>query len=386
MAKRAYIGVDNVARKIKKGYIGVDGVARKIKKAYIGIGGVARPCWSSGVLERYGNITPLSDTVYHLGAASVGNYALFAGGITYADGTKSQVDAYSKSLTRTSPSDGLSRARSHIVGGSVGNYALLAGGVFGNASSTTTVEAYDVNLTKTVPEALSYARKWHSSARAGNYLVIHGGANATVADGYDNSLSRYTIEVPSNYKKVEYCSSASIGNYALFGGGRVIGTSTNIVVAFDSSLTYSLPEGLLGARYLHFATSVNDYALFAGGEYYLGTSGSIYADDLISVYDESLTRTNSIKLKSARRSAEAVSMEGYALFAGGYGILSSGGYSEMTDVDAFDKSLTAVTVAPLAQCRVDAAATSVGDYALIGGGWVGSLREGTDSVEAYVVN
>ena len=41
MAKGAYIGVNNVARKIKKGYIGVNGVARKIKKAYIGINSIA---------------------------------------------------------------------------------------------------------------------------------------------------------------------------------------------------------------------------------------------------------------------------------------------------------------------------------------------------------
>lgn len=45
MAKGAYIGIDNIARKVKNGYIGVDGVARKIKAAYIGIDGVARSCW-----------------------------------------------------------------------------------------------------------------------------------------------------------------------------------------------------------------------------------------------------------------------------------------------------------------------------------------------------
>lgn len=42
MAKKAYIGVDGVARKIKKGCIGVDGVARTIKYGCIGVNGVAR--------------------------------------------------------------------------------------------------------------------------------------------------------------------------------------------------------------------------------------------------------------------------------------------------------------------------------------------------------
>ena len=35
MAKKAYIGVNNVARRIKKMYVGVNGIARRIKKAYI---------------------------------------------------------------------------------------------------------------------------------------------------------------------------------------------------------------------------------------------------------------------------------------------------------------------------------------------------------------
>ena len=96
MAKRAYIGVGGVARKVKKGYIGVGDVARKIKKAYIGIGGVARPCWSGGELAYYGTITPLSIERCYLAATTVGNYALFGGG--YGDGNGNvklnTVDAY----------------------------------------------------------------------------------------------------------------------------------------------------------------------------------------------------------------------------------------------------------------------------------------------------
>ena len=36
MAKKLYVGVDNVAQRIKKAYIGVNGIAKKIKKIYIG--------------------------------------------------------------------------------------------------------------------------------------------------------------------------------------------------------------------------------------------------------------------------------------------------------------------------------------------------------------
>ena len=80
MAKGAYIGVNNVARKIKKGFVGVVGVARKIKRASIGIGGVARPCWSGGELAYYGTVTALATARHSLGATTVGDYALFGGG------------------------------------------------------------------------------------------------------------------------------------------------------------------------------------------------------------------------------------------------------------------------------------------------------------------
>lgn len=48
MAKESYVGIDNVARKVKSLYIGADGVARKVKKAYIGVDGIAREWYSSG--------------------------------------------------------------------------------------------------------------------------------------------------------------------------------------------------------------------------------------------------------------------------------------------------------------------------------------------------
>ena len=52
MAKNIYIGVDNVARKVKQPHIGVDNVARKVKNGFIGVDNVARQFFSGG--------TPLS--------------------------------------------------------------------------------------------------------------------------------------------------------------------------------------------------------------------------------------------------------------------------------------------------------------------------------------
>lgn len=48
MAKKAYIGVNGVARNIPKMYAG-DNIARKITKGYVGVNGVARQCFSTGL-------------------------------------------------------------------------------------------------------------------------------------------------------------------------------------------------------------------------------------------------------------------------------------------------------------------------------------------------
>ena len=50
MAKTGYIGINNVAHKIKNIYVGVNGVARKVKSAYIGDeNGIARQWYTSGI-------------------------------------------------------------------------------------------------------------------------------------------------------------------------------------------------------------------------------------------------------------------------------------------------------------------------------------------------
>ena len=102
MAKAVYVGVGSKARKMKKAYIGIGGKARKVKKMYIGVGGKARLCYSAE-LEKVGMAENLSDERRGIAAASVGNYALFAGGIghgSFIDRAHDAVDAYSASLTK----------------------------------------------------------------------------------------------------------------------------------------------------------------------------------------------------------------------------------------------------------------------------------------------
>ena len=81
-----------------------------------------------------------------------------------------------------------------------------------------------------------------------------------------------------------YLAGASVGNYALFGGGYA-GSYTDVVDAYNTSLTRSTPTALSVARYSLAGASVGDYALFGGGY-----TSSYSASAVVDAYDNSHTR------------------------------------------------------------------------------------------------
>ena len=391
MAKKAYIGVNNVARKIKKGYVGVNGVARKIKKAYVGVGGVARPFWSGGELAYYGTITELDSVKTNISATSVGNYALFAGG--YASTTDySVVEVYNKSLTKSSViTDAITNARQDMGTTTVGDYALFAGGHYtnskGSATRSNVVDAYSSSLVKSTPTALSAVRQNISATTVGNYALFAGGRNSSssindsvcvnTVDAYSASLTR-TIPSSLGHSAV-HMGATTVGNYALFAGGK----NSNIhadVYAYDTSLTRTILSSKLpyGLMYMG-ATSVGNYALFAGGYNDSNNVSDVYA------FDSSLTMTTISELSVARRNISATAVEDYALFAGGYTSFDS------DVVDVYDASLTKTTTTNLSSKRSNIGATTVGNYALFAGGYgkssssVIAVGHYYSTVDAYTV-
>lgn len=171
----------------------------------------------------------------YLAGASVGDYALFAGGYKYNSSSSpttytyySTVDAYTTSLTRSTPT-ALGVARHSLAGASVGNYALFAGGYKGNKDSTpayySIVDAYNTSLTRSTPTGLSQSRYSLAGASVGDYALFAGGKNSSTysaaVDAYDTRLTRST---PTALSIARYqLAGASVGNYALFAGGT--GTS-----------------------------------------------------------------------------------------------------------------------------------------------------------------
>ena len=319
MAKAVYVGVGSKARKMKKAYIGIGGKARKVKKMYIGVGGKARLCYSAE-LERYGMAAALSAARDSMRAATVGKCALFAGGYSrsvFGYGVSSSVDAYDTSLTKSTPTE-LSCKRCGHAAASVGGYALFAGGassyniIFGYDDIVSSVDAYDASLTRSAAHIIG----------------------ATAAIG-----------------------GAAVGNYALFAGGTVNwpineDNATSDVLVYDSSLTFTTAPWLSVARANVKGASVGNYALFAGGK-----AGSFYTT--VDAYNASLTRTTATALSSVENNSAAATVGNHAIFVG-----------NTASADIYDASLTKTSAAILSTARTGLAATTVGDYAIFSGGGV----------------
>ena len=342
-------------------------VARKIKKGYIGVGGVARPFWSGGELAYYGTITPLMEGRTNIAAASVGEYAIFFGGTIAVASPCSTVEIYSKSLTLTSI-DYISNAQRNAAASSIPNYAIFGGGYTSNYTGL--VVAYDSSLTRHTPIGLDTNRAELAATSIGGYALFGGGLGSlggrSDVETYNNSLTRGKA---NGLSIARYALAAtSVGNYALFCGGEFNNGGMSDVDAYDSMLTHTIPPNKLslGRRALAAATAKN-HALFAGG--YSGSSSAYHAPN-VDVYSDSLTKGSSIILPVGRSYLAATSVGEFAVFGGGLATISNV-EDETNAVDVFDASLTnkSSSVSALSEKKYHVAAATIGNYALFGGGY-----------------
>lgn len=371
MAKGAYIGVNNVARKIKKGYIGVGGVARKIKKGYIGVGGVARPFWTGGEVVYYG-----TDSLYKnnsaqgLAYANTPKYAIFHGGLGSGSDPVDFMTAFDATLVKTGKRI---NGRYDHAGGCIGKIAIFAGGRNSASSSdvTSTTEAFDETLTSLDCQGLRRSRSSLAGANAGPYLVFSGGETVSgsgssthqdtaYGDAYTESLTR--IEVDMSAEDRDW-NGATLPSYALF-------VKRGIANAFNSSLTRSLPASPDADTYQ--GTELHGKAIFAD------KNGNL------QVYNSDLTKTVASGLSSARISYGCTTLDEWAIFAGGR--ISGGSTSQgyQTSVDAFDDKLTRVTLTALSEGRRSCSGAHVGDFAFFAGGYTKDKTQ-TSLVDIYRV-
>ena len=359
MGKKTYIGIDSKARRVKKVYIGIDGKARKVKKIYIGDANGKARCVFSGGFGYAGTATALSDARYKMGGATIGNYAVFAGGSTASITSVTTVDVYDASLTRTTPVT-LSHSRSETQCNSavVGNY-LVYGSTDGNYNGY--AEYFTTSLSRGVITASVYAQRGAGSV--GNYALFAGGStksggitsivnscNASLTWGSTNGLGTIARSMSQG---------VSIGDYVIFAGGYAKNSGAVASVdAFNSSLTRKTPTELTSASYTLSGTAVGNYALFAN-------------DSTVCVYDTSLTKRPDLTIYSALYRGGATTIGDYAIFAGGYA--NSAGVSTVYTIN---NSLTVEQTTSLNKARLYIAGASIGSYALFAGG-ISKLSSGT---------
>lgn len=399
MALKTYIGVNGTARRVKNAYFGKDGKAHRVRKAYIGIGGKARPCWT-GHLDYWGELSgvTLSAAKKDLTAATIGNYALFAGGVVGSQIVKT-VDAVSSGLSKTTPSS-LNYGRCYLASTSTESHAFFGGGHSGGVCGY--VETYSTGLTRSTRSELSTYRM-DLAATSVEYLnntfaLFAGGSKSTTTtdpvnniDLYYDSGTKYTGSTYGLSIARSELAATSVGRYAFFGGGRISATkSSNALEVFDSSTsTIITPAAQLAfPRHALAATTIGEYALFGGG-ININESGPT-TSNCVDIFNTELTRVGGTSLSVARSYLAATSVGGYAIFAGGTpnGEDPESQLQTKATVDAFDTSFTRISdyikLSNLTTSRSSHAATTVGSYALFGGGHNDKDGLSINSIEAYM--
>ena len=382
MAKGLYVGNDNdLSRKGKKAYFSPEGTSKKVKKIYLGDDNdLSQLIFASGELSYYGTATELSYSHWDGAATTVGDYALFGGGRDNENGNV--VEGYTKSLTKiTAPA--LSNTIILLAATTVGDYALFGGGtdsLYSDGASKS-VDAYDISLTKTKAPAFDMQRCYLAATTVGDYALFGPGYGS---DGnVYNNVDAYSASLTRSYKYSDYLNeyaATTVGSYALFGGGvDSDDVRSNCVYSFDTALSRKfLPTSsrLSIARNQLAATTVGDYALFAGGEAYSEEDTVEYACNTVDAYNSSLTRLIPTTLSIRRYQLAATTVGEYALFGGGLN------YGYLDTVDVYDKPLTRSVADSfsLSTARYGLKATTVGDYALFGGG-SGSTRKTVDTFQ-----
>lgn len=375
MAKSVYFGAGGV-KKIKSIYFGAGGV-KKVKKGYIGAGGV-KQFFGGPEGASLTKMTSLSLTTARCSpaAATAGDtYALFAGGGIASLSNTTSVEAFNKSLTKTTAGE-LSSAVRGMAGASAGDYAIFFGGVtsdkyFYETGYNKYLHLYNSSLTKTATSKTGYPGM--ASASFNDCALFFGGFGVDITDDetYDASSVSALIYVNSsgtltsiNVSNANVCTvyraGAASSTYAMFAGGSNLsysGTNSTItdqVTYFDKNFTYAKTT-MSEKRAWASGGCVNENIIFAGG-YNNGSSSSASGTTSVDCFNSSLTRSSLTALPGTYTDYDkAVSVYGHH-------IINVGNY-----VVSYNYNLTQTVHSFTHHCGVEGLqpTTTLGNYALI---------------------
>lgn len=307
-------------------------------------------------IEYFGQVTGLNNAKMALAAVTVGDYALFSGG--YDGDRTAETDAYNKELTHSTPQQ-LGVSRSELSATKAGAYALVAGGSAALVTFSDYVDSYDADLTHSAADALSEGRTAMAAASVGNYALFGGGQSgsnnqlSSVVDAYDALLTRST---PTPLVKNEICKAAANSSYAVFCG--------TMISAYNTSLTRSIPSL---PSWVNSSIAISSITATRAGNYILFSYSS---SKPTAAYDLFLTRTEVDGLVAALPisiNMSGATLNDHALLLGAMKRGSTSNYDAVITV--YDPYLVRTSITPSdVPTRLYGAATTIGKYALFGGG------------------
>ncbi len=288
MAKKMYAVQNGQLRKLRKGYTVIDRTVRKIRKGYTVIAGRIRPFWAGGELEYFGDyidgVSNGVDGVYlqqgAIAAASIPDYALFAGGFYFyydpsntSDSTTkrtNEVSIYDKQLIKLRKS--LRNTKQNVAAASAHGHAIFAGGDQWNKNNIVygDVESFDSSLTRVTLTSLASNVTGAVGGAIGKYALIAGGGYQTnylsnQVNWYDKDLTKGNCE-PLHIAKTGF-GSANTTSHLLFAGGMYKDSqfnaySTDYVDVYNQDLTKTICT-LSAKSYIIPGTSIGEFAIFS---------------------------------------------------------------------------------------------------------------------------
>lgn len=316
---------------------------------------------------------------------SIGQYAVFVGGM-YANPNvdlTSVVDTFNESLTQSTAS-----LYPYSIGGETTattgpSHVLFAGGFrwdyYKNAEYLNSVIAYDTSLTQTSAPQLTSSASNIGAATLLNTSIFVGGDTGTsqtnTVDTYDESLTKSPLEnLP---RALSGISGGTIGTHAVFGGGNYNvyqnHVSTNksyaTVIAYDKSMTRTTLTDLSVPRSVCGCASLDNYIMFAGGEYN-GNSYNEGYNNTADAYNSSLTKISAVPALSIPSANVYTAHPTSAIRNGSYILIIAGTSMSQSGFTKYNSDLTQSTVDGVDEMTGTYSGTRfarVGDYALIPG-------------------
>lgn len=310
---------------------------KKIKKAYIGdSNNIAKQILGVSSLNQLNPVQSLGTRVWC--AQNFNNkYALFA------DTYYGALYAFDKTLTQISTGVSLGSGYDYGAMASTTDYIIISRGY--NA-----IKVLNQSFTQQSHSLTFGSREFSTGTSFNNHAILAGGKDENnnsinSITAINNSLTQTNL---TNLSEARYdLSSSSIPNkYLLIGGGY---TQSSVVDCYDNLFTKitGISKLLRPARGTKMATQLNDYVLFLGNQWSGKIYGTLYTKELACSMLPN-TGTGSVVM--------AASVEGYII-----------NYSSDTTI-SFNDSFTRNVVAHPYK-RYYGAATNIGNYLLVGGGY-----------------